>query len=72
VFGGNGLLPKILAEHDVEQVLISTPRVSAERISEILGQCESRNIELRRLSIKLETISDNPLEAVPMSVNGDS
>ena len=72
VFGGNGLLPKILAQHDVEQVLISTPRISAERIAEILGQCESRNIELRRLSIKLETISDNPLEAVPMSVNGDS
>jgi UDP-GlcNAc:undecaprenyl-phosphate/decaprenyl-phosphate GlcNAc-1-phosphate transferase len=72
VFGGNGLLPKILAEHDVEQVLISTPRISAERITEILGQCESRNIELRRLSIRLETISDNPLEAGPMSVNGDS
>ncbi len=72
VFGGNGLLPKILADHEVEQVLISTPRISAERITEILGQCESRNIELRRLSIRLETISDNPLEAVPMSVNGDS
>ena len=72
VFGGNGLLPKILAEHEVEQVLISTPRISAERIAEILGQCESRNIELRRLSIKLEAISENPLEAVPMSVNGDS
>ncbi len=72
VFGGNGLLPKILADHDVEQVLISTPRISAERIAQILGQCESRNIELRRLAIKLETISDNPLEAVPMSVNGDS
>jgi UDP-GlcNAc:undecaprenyl-phosphate/decaprenyl-phosphate GlcNAc-1-phosphate transferase len=72
VFGGNGLLPKILTEQEVEQVLISTPRISAERIAEILGQCESRNIELRRLSIKLETISDNPLEAVPMSVNGDS
>jgi UDP-GlcNAc:undecaprenyl-phosphate GlcNAc-1-phosphate transferase len=72
VFGGNGLLPKILAQHDVEQVLISTPRVSAERIAEILSQCEARNVGLRRLSIKLEAISDNPLEAVPISVNGDS
>jgi len=72
VFGGNGLLPKILAQHDVEQVLISTPRVSPERIAEILSQCEARNVGLRRLSIKLEAISDNPLEAVPISVNGDS
>ena len=63
VFGGNGLLPKILAQHDVEQVLISTPRVTAERIAEILSQCEAHNVELRRLSIKLETISDNPLDS---------
>jgi FlaA1/EpsC-like NDP-sugar epimerase len=72
VFGGNGLLPKLIVEHDVEQVLISTPRVSPERIAEILSQCESLNVELRRLSIRLEAISDNPLEAVPMSVNSDS
>jgi FlaA1/EpsC-like NDP-sugar epimerase len=72
VFGGNGLLPKLLAQHDVEQVLISTPRISTERVAEILGQCEARNVELRRLSIKLETISDNPLEGLPTSVNGDA
>jgi len=72
VFGGNGLLPKILAEQGVEQVLISTPRISAERISEILSECDARNIELRRLSIKLEPVSDNPLEArPPMSRGGD-
>jgi len=72
VFGGNGLLPKLIRQHDVEQVLISTPRVSPERIAEILSQCESLNVELRRLSIKLEAISENPLEAVPISVNSDS
>ncbi|HYW73954.1 MAG TPA: hypothetical protein VE961_23220, partial [Pyrinomonadaceae bacterium] len=72
VFGGNGMLPKIITEHNVEQVLISTPRISPHRISEILAECDARNIELRRLSIKLETISDNPLEAIPpVSANGD-
>jgi FlaA1/EpsC-like NDP-sugar epimerase len=71
VFGGNGLLPKILAEHEVEQVLISTPRISNERIAEILSECEARNIELRRLSIRLESISENPLKAGPdVSTNG--
>jgi UDP-GlcNAc:undecaprenyl-phosphate GlcNAc-1-phosphate transferase len=65
VFGGNGMLPKIIADQNVEQVLISTPRISHERIAEILSECDARNVELRRLSIKLETISDNPLEAAP-------
>ena len=72
VFGGNGLLPKIISDHRVEQVLISTPRISEERIAEILSECEARNVELRRLSIRLETISDNPLKsASQMPMNGD-
>ena len=72
VFGGNGLLPSILSQHRVEQVLISTPRISAERIAEIWDECEARNVELRRLSIRLEPISDNPLDSVPrISANGD-
>src|SRR5205814_6744847 len=73
VFGGNGLLPKIIADQHVEQVLISTPRISEERIAEILSECEARNVELRRLSIRLEAISDNPLKSVPqIPANGDS
>jgi UDP-GlcNAc:undecaprenyl-phosphate GlcNAc-1-phosphate transferase len=72
VFGGNGLLPKIISDHRVEQVLISTPRISEERIAEILSECEARNVELRRLSIRLEAISDNPLKSAPqMPMNGD-
>lgn len=72
VFGGNGLLPKIISDHHVEQVLISSPRISEERIAEILSECEAQNVELRRLSIRLEAISDNPLKsASQMPMNGD-
>lgn len=72
VFGGNGLLPKIINDHHVEQVLISSPRISEERIAEILSECEAQNVELRRLSIRLEAISDNPLKsASQMPMNGD-
>jgi len=70
VFGGNGMLPKIIADQNVEQVLISTPRISQERIAEILSECDARNVELRRLSIRLETISDNPLEAASNRSSG--
>jgi len=72
VFGGNGMLPKVIKDQNVEQILISTPHLSAERIAEILSECDARNVELRRLSITLETISDNPLEALPgRSAGGD-
>jgi UDP-GlcNAc:undecaprenyl-phosphate GlcNAc-1-phosphate transferase len=72
VFGGNGSLAKIISEQQVEQVLISTPRISAERIGEIWSECDARNIELRRMSIRIEAISDNPLKGVgQISTNGD-
>jgi UDP-GlcNAc:undecaprenyl-phosphate GlcNAc-1-phosphate transferase len=72
VFGGNGSLVKIVTDHQVEQVLISTPRITDERLAEILSECDARNIDLRRMSIKLEAISDNPLKsATYTSTNGD-
>src|SRR5262249_11359208 len=73
VFGGNGSLTKIISEQQVEQVLISTPRISAERIAEIWSECDARHIELRRMSIRIEAISDNPLMSIAqVSANGDS
>ena len=59
VFGGNGLFPKIVTQHNVEQVLISTPRITEERIAELLRECETRNIDLKRMSIKIESIGDS-------------
>ncbi len=71
VFGGNGLLSRIISERQVEQVLISTPRISEERIAEIFRECESRGIELKRMSIRIDDISDNPLHAGRIQSNGD-
>jgi UDP-GlcNAc:undecaprenyl-phosphate GlcNAc-1-phosphate transferase len=72
VFGGNGSLARIITDQQVEQVLISTPRISAERIAEIWSECDARNIELRRMSIRIEAISDNPLKTVgQVTTNGD-
>ncbi len=72
VFGGNGLLAKVVTEQEVEQVLISTPRISDERIAEILSECDARNIELKRMSIRIEAISDNPLKSLGYApTNGD-
>jgi UDP-GlcNAc:undecaprenyl-phosphate GlcNAc-1-phosphate transferase len=72
VFGGNGLLNKIIDEHQVEQVLISSPRIAEPRIGEIWRECEAHNVELKRMSIKIENITDYPLPALARpSSNGD-
>ncbi len=70
VFGGNGMFHRILAQHHIEQVLISTPRISHERITEILRECESQNIELKRMAITIETISEQELSVVPHAEDG--
>jgi UDP-GlcNAc:undecaprenyl-phosphate GlcNAc-1-phosphate transferase len=69
VFGGNGLLGKIISEHQIEQLLISTPRISAERLAEIARECEARNIELKRMSIRIESIVDSPLPSIGRSAS---
>ncbi|HEV8587938.1 MAG TPA: hypothetical protein VGQ72_03625, partial [Pyrinomonadaceae bacterium] len=65
VFGGNGMFHRIITEHNIEQVLISTPRISHERITEILRECEAQNIELKRMAITIESISEQELSGVP-------
>ena len=72
VFGGNGLLKRVIEQHRVDQVLISTPRLSAERTSEILRECEAQNIEVKRMSIRFEDVDDTRLTPITRAVrNGD-
>ena len=72
VFGGNGLLKKIIDQQRVEQVLISTPRLSAERTSEIQRECEAHNIEVKRMSIRIEDLDDTRLPPITRAArNGD-
>ena len=73
VFGGNGLLADIVTRHNIEQILISSPRISADRVDEILRECEVHNIELKRMAITIENVGEHRLAALPPSAsNGDS
>jgi UDP-GlcNAc:undecaprenyl-phosphate GlcNAc-1-phosphate transferase len=70
VFGGNGMFHRIVTQHNIEQVLISTPRISRERIAEILRECESQNIELKRMAITIENIGEHELSVSPHTEKG--
>src|SRR2546425_2245083 len=73
VFGGNGLLHKIITQHQIEQIMISTPRISDDRIAEIMRECESQNIELKRMAIRIESIGESGMPSIPhAATNGRS
>ena len=72
VFGGNGLLTRIVTEHKIEQILISSPRISEDRINEILRACEARNIQLKRMTIRIDNIDGDRLTDITRyTSNGD-
>ena len=72
VFGGNGLLPNLAETHQVDMLLISTPRIEGERLAQIVSECEALNIELKRMSIKIEDIEENLLPSLTRAAsNGD-
>jgi UDP-GlcNAc:undecaprenyl-phosphate GlcNAc-1-phosphate transferase len=58
VFGGNGALRSICREQRVDEVLISSMRVSEERVEEILRDCREHHVALKRMRIKIETLSE--------------
>jgi UDP-GlcNAc:undecaprenyl-phosphate/decaprenyl-phosphate GlcNAc-1-phosphate transferase len=58
VFGGNGDLLKVCREHRIDEVLISSSRMSAERIQEIAGCCHEQNIALKQMRITIEEVSN--------------
>jgi UDP-GlcNAc:undecaprenyl-phosphate/decaprenyl-phosphate GlcNAc-1-phosphate transferase len=70
VFGGNGMLHRIVTHQKIEQIVISSPSITEERINEILRECEAQNIELKRMAIRIESIGEQALPMAPFA--GDS
>jgi UDP-GlcNAc:undecaprenyl-phosphate/decaprenyl-phosphate GlcNAc-1-phosphate transferase len=56
VFGGNGHLPRICQEQQVEEVLISSSHIDEERVAQIRRDCEDAQITLRRMKIEIELV----------------
>ena len=51
VFGGNGSLQSICRTQNVEEVYISTGRISKRRMQEILEECGEAGVEIKQLCI---------------------
>ncbi len=56
VYGGNGSLPEICREKQVEEILISSRRLSPQRINDVREICRNADVELKRAHLKIEPV----------------
>ena len=59
VFGGNGDLSAVCAQHEVDEVVISSMKMTEERIEEVLRCCSEKHIAVKRMRIAMEDLSSD-------------
>jgi UDP-GlcNAc:undecaprenyl-phosphate GlcNAc-1-phosphate transferase len=59
VYGGNGDLNSVCRQHEVDEVLISSSRMTEERLQELLGFCRTQNILVKRMRITIEDVTEH-------------
>lgn len=58
VYGGNGDLGSVCEQHGVDEMLISSSKMSKERIQEILASCRTHDILVKRMRITIEDVTE--------------
>ena len=59
VFGGNGDLGTVCTQHEVDEVVISSMKMTEERIQEVLRCCSEKQITVKRMRITMEDLSSD-------------
>jgi UDP-GlcNAc:undecaprenyl-phosphate GlcNAc-1-phosphate transferase len=59
VFGGNGDLGNVCKQHEVDEVVISSLKMTDERVQEVLQICADRQIVVKRMRITMEELNDH-------------
>ena len=57
VFDGNGDLGSVCTQHEVDEVVISSMKMTDERVQEVLQTCADRQIVVKRMRITMEELS---------------
>ena len=57
VFGANGDLSTVCARHEVDEVVISSMKMTEERVQEILRCCAEKQITVKRMRITMEDLT---------------
>jgi UDP-GlcNAc:undecaprenyl-phosphate/decaprenyl-phosphate GlcNAc-1-phosphate transferase len=56
VYGGNGSLAKICLENGIEEILITSVKITPERLREIRQTCAETEVSLKRAQLKIEPV----------------
>lgn len=56
VYAGNGSLPRIFSEKQIQEILISCRNISSERMNEVKAICRESNVSLKRAMLKIEPV----------------
>jgi UDP-GlcNAc:undecaprenyl-phosphate/decaprenyl-phosphate GlcNAc-1-phosphate transferase len=56
VFGGNGDLGVVCSQHEVDEIVISSMKMTEERIQEVLRCCDEMKIKVKRMRITMEDL----------------
>ncbi|HEY8226111.1 MAG TPA: hypothetical protein VIG25_12595 [Pyrinomonadaceae bacterium] len=56
VFGGNGDLRSTCEQQDVDEVVISSLKMSDDRVNEVVRTCSEKEIVVKRMRITIETL----------------
>src|SRR5215211_4025740 len=57
VFGGNGDLGAVCTQHGIDEIVISSMKMTEERVEEVLRTCSERQIKVRRMRIAMEDLT---------------
>jgi UDP-GlcNAc:undecaprenyl-phosphate/decaprenyl-phosphate GlcNAc-1-phosphate transferase len=56
VFGGNGDLASVCAQQDIHEIVISSLKMTDERVQEVRRSCSDRQIAVKRMRITIEDL----------------
>jgi UDP-GlcNAc:undecaprenyl-phosphate GlcNAc-1-phosphate transferase len=56
VYDANGSLTETCSEQRIEEILLSTTSISAERLEKIRNMCRESDISIKRVQIKIEPL----------------
>jgi UDP-GlcNAc:undecaprenyl-phosphate GlcNAc-1-phosphate transferase len=56
VFGGNGDLSQICEQQNIDEVVISSLKMSEEKVDEVIRLCAERQIGVKRMRITIEEL----------------
>jgi len=59
VFGGNGTLLGTIRQHRIDEVIISSEKLTHERTQQLVHDCRKAHVTVRRMNIQLEPLGDD-------------